>query len=159
MPIRKQNLNPFPGSYKPSLFSLEKPSEAPSGVDSVFLTSFDIYKCEEPNPSVAIHTPFLSLTVGLAAMVHEPSIVALWPSINDSILELRKKPPENHILISCYQLQSTSSAASGQCWQIMWHYRLLHIILLLKDTRLPNSQDSATAAFWETKSPCGISTG
>lgn len=78
--------------------------EATAGIDSVFLTSFDIYKCEEPNPGVTIHTPFLSLTVGLAAMVHEPSIVALWPSINDSILELQKNPRKPHF----NQLSSTA---------------------------------------------------
>lgn len=71
-------------------FSLQNP-EATAGIDSQFLTSFDIYKCEEPDPSVTIHTPFLRLTVGLAAVIHEPSIVALWPSINDSVLELKKK--------------------------------------------------------------------
>lgn len=56
-----------------------------------FLTSFDIYNCEEPNPRITVHTPFLSLTVGLAAMVHEPSVIALRTSINDSILELKKE--------------------------------------------------------------------
>jgi len=66
-----------------------------------FLTSFDIYNCEEPNPSIAIHTPFLSLTVWLAAMVHESSVIALWPSINDSILELQKNPRKTHS-INCH---------------------------------------------------------
>lgn len=60
-----------------------------------FLTSFDIYNCEEPNPSITIHTPFLSLTVWLAAVVHEPSVIALWASVNDSILELQKSTFNN----------------------------------------------------------------
>lgn len=68
-----------------------------------FLTSFDIYNCEEPDPSIAIHTPFLSLTVWLAAMVHEPSIIALWPSINDSILELQENTQKN-TLLNCHFL-------------------------------------------------------
>lgn len=114
--------------------------EATAGIDSVFLTSFDIYKCEEPDPSVTIHTPFLSLTVGLAAVVHEPSIVTLWPSINDSILELQKKSPENHISIICHQLQSTSSDAAGQCWQIT-----------RQDSLLPSSSSSKTQDFQGTK--------
>jgi len=63
-----------------------------------FLTSFDIYNCEEPNPSITVHTPFLGLTVRLAAMVHEPSVIALRTSINYSILELKKEnKPTNHI--------------------------------------------------------------
>lgn len=78
--------------------------EATAGIDGVFLTGFDIYKCEEPDPSVTIHTPFLSLTIGLAAMVHEPSIVALWPSINDSILELQENHQKITFQSSCYQL-------------------------------------------------------
>lgn len=62
-----------------------------AGTDRGFLTSFDIDNCEEPDPSIAVHTPFLSLTVRLAAMVHEPSVIALWPSINDSILQFQNK--------------------------------------------------------------------
>lgn len=83
----------------------------------MFLTSFDIYKCEEPDPSVAVHTPFLSLTVGLAAMVHEPSIVALWPSINDSILELQKKPQKTTFqstVINCNQPALMPLASAGR---------------------------------------------
>lgn len=77
-----------------------------AGRDSAgFLTGFDIYNCEEPNPSITIHTPFLSLTVWLAAMVHESSVIALWPSINDSILELQeKKKKETPHLIKCHFL-------------------------------------------------------
>ena len=79
---------PFPYRNTPMLLT--------AGTDRAgFLTSFDIYNCEETDPSITIHTPFLSLTVWLAAMVHEPSVIALWPSINDSILELQKKTQKN----------------------------------------------------------------
>lgn len=76
-----RELQPLPFPYR------NTPMLLTAGTDRVgFLTSFDIYNCEEPNPSITIHTPFLSLTVWLAAMVHESSVIALWPSINDSIL-------------------------------------------------------------------------
>lgn len=92
--------------------------ETTAGINSVLLTSFDIYKCEEPDPSVTIHTPFLSLTVGLAAMVHEPSIVALWPSINDSILELQKKKTQKTTfqsdVINCNQPTLMPLASAGR---------------------------------------------
>lgn len=95
----KQKLTIFPGSYKPSPF-LQKHSHALTAgtARARLLTSFDIYNCEEPDPRVTVHTPLLSLTVWLAAMVHEPSVIALWASINDSILEWEERKIRNTVI-------------------------------------------------------------
>lgn len=119
--------------------------EATAGIDSVFLTSFDIYKCEEPNPGVTIHTPFLSLTVGLAAMVHEPSIVALWPSINDSILELQKNPQKTTFqsaVINCNQPALRPLASAGR-----WYGNTASCTLSFS-SKTEGSQRARTVQCW-----------
>lgn len=49
-------------------------------------TCRDVDQSEQSHPSVSAHRPLLGLTVGLTAVVHEASLVPLWPSVNDPVL-------------------------------------------------------------------------
>lgn len=51
-------------------------------------TFWDVLQGKQPHPGVPIHSPFLSLTVWLAAMIHEASQVPFGPGINDPVLWL-----------------------------------------------------------------------
>lgn len=49
-------------------------------------TCRDVDQSEQSHPSVSAHCPLLGLTVGLTAVVHEASLVPLWPGVNDTVL-------------------------------------------------------------------------
>lgn len=55
------------------------------------LTCFNVTQGKKTNTGIAIHRPFLSLTVGLAAMIHEPRVVSFGASIDDSVLQFQEK--------------------------------------------------------------------
>lgn len=47
------------------------------------LTCFDLSECKECNSDITVDVPLLSLAVRLAAVVHEPRVVAFWTGIDD----------------------------------------------------------------------------
>lgn len=53
-------------------------------------TCSDIMNSKESHSDVPIHHPFLSLEVGLAAVVHEARVVAFGPCVNDAIFVHRQ---------------------------------------------------------------------
>jgi hypothetical protein len=53
-------------------------------------TCFNVTQGKKANTSISINRPLLCFTIGLAAMIHEPSKVSFGTSINDSILELQE---------------------------------------------------------------------
>lgn len=55
-------------------------------VEGQLCTSLYITKSKEPNAHISIYSPFLGFTVWAAAVVHEPSGVSFWASINHTIL-------------------------------------------------------------------------
>lgn len=59
--------------------------------ESLFLTCRNVHEGEESDSRVPIHCPFLSLAVGLAAVVHETCLVSLRPCVNDAVLIAGKR--------------------------------------------------------------------
>lgn len=57
----------------------------------VSLTLGDVLQSKQAHPGVPVHRPFLGFTVRLAAVVHEASLVPFGSSVNDPILEERRK--------------------------------------------------------------------
>lgn len=55
------------------------------------LTSLDVGECKEADANVSVHRPLLRLAVGAAAVVDEPSRVALGPGVDHSILDREDK--------------------------------------------------------------------
>lgn len=47
------------------------------------LTCFDLSECKECNSDITVDVPLLGFAVRLAAVVHEPRVVAFWTGIDD----------------------------------------------------------------------------
>lgn len=54
------------------------------------LTCWNVTHSEQTHTRVSIHSPLLSLTVGLAAVVHEAGVVPFRAGIDDPVLRTQR---------------------------------------------------------------------
>lgn len=60
------------------------------------MTCSDVHQSEQSHPRVSADRPLLRLTVGLAAVVHEASLVALRPGVDYSVLKPEASRGKTH---------------------------------------------------------------